>query len=61
MTSEGGCGVNNLQLNGDKTELIVISPVRQTNNVNNDSLKVGGYVVKAASTPTNLGTSCDNK
>jgi hypothetical protein len=50
---------NKLQLNEDKSELVIISPVRQANKVNIDSIKVGECVVKAAPTAKNLGATFD--
>ena len=51
---------NKLQLNEDKTELIVITPSRQSKKVSVDSVTVGNCEIKPADSAHNLGATFDH-
>ena len=51
--------LNKLQLNEDKTELLVIAPARQAHKVRINSIKIGDSVVNASQSAKNLGTTFD--
>ena len=50
---------NKLQLNEDKTELLVISPLRQSNKVKLDSIQVGDCPIQVSDVARNLGVVFD--
>ena len=50
---------NKLQLNEDKTELLVITPSRQSNKASIQSLKIGSCDITPAVTARNLGATFD--
>jgi hypothetical protein len=51
---------NKLQLNEDKTEVLIITPARQADKVEITSIRVGDTVVTASPTAKNLGATFDN-
>ena len=50
---------NKLQLNEDKTELVMITPSQQAGKVDIESVQVGGCDIKPASFACNLGATFD--
>ena len=50
---------NKLQLNDEKSELIIITPSRQSHKVTIDSIKIGNAIVKATPSAKNLGALFD--
>ena len=46
---------NKLKLNEDKTELVIISPPKQTDKITIDSITICDTTIKASSTAKNLG------
>ena len=50
---------NKLQLNEDKTEMIIIAPARQAHKITINSLRIGECVVTASNTAKNLGATFD--
>lgn len=51
---------NKLQLNEDKTEIVVITPSRHSSKVHIDSMKIGNCDIKPASSARNLGALFDD-